>query len=845
MRKTVQSNCHYCGYLCGFLATIEVDEVVAREVAGQAATVAEALAQRDAEQKTVAEQASTESHTQLHERLVNLAPDPTRYPYDERIINGCKRWRMNLTQIDAPERINYPLRRVGERGSGQWERISWDTALDEIAIKLSDLAEKHGPQTLASAIGGPHATYWPLHRFMNLWGSPNNMGIGQICWNIRIWMDALSYGWPIEVNVDPATTEQLFLWGTNPAQSDNSLFWRTVLKMCRRSAASSPTAAAAAPIPLVVIDPRTTGTARIATLHLAPRPGTDCTLALALIRTIIVTDRYDHTFVERWCHGFDELVTHVQPYTLEHAEKVTGVPAADIAAAAEIFSRSGPTALLSGRGVDQLGPNTAPTHRALSILRALTGDVDRPGACYIMDMSDFVPEVDLEKSAALTPEARATQLNEDFSPLQSYSGYAGATHLTARLGRTAANPAGNRLPMRYLTSAHPNLVWRAALGEWAGGERGVEHKGDGSFCLAKETQTPPSPLCSKPSPRFTSTPASPVPPYRITALICMAANPLVTYADTKLVYRALKNLELLVVLEYYMTPTAQLADYVLPSAGAFERPLFQAHGGVANFAYGGAAALAPYYERRADYDFFRSLGMRLGQQDDWPSSTFKDALEATLRPTGMNWDAWTARGIYCNTMTFAKHELPGEHNEPQGFATTTGKLELANEYLEQLGSTRLPVPADCHTLTNACSLQQTQQNVEFPLTLITGARMQPYWASSYFNNPDFRREHPYPTAQMSASTLASLTLKTGDWVIVQTASGSAKFRAEEAQIIDGVVSCEYGWWYPEQQQGEPHLGGIWRSNVNLLTNCDIETCEPLIGTWTYNGIPCKVCLSKD
>ena len=732
--RTVRSNCHYCGYLCGFWATVE--------------------------------------ETAQGDRLVDLTPDPTRYPYDERITNGCLRWQMNLEQIDAPERVNYPLRRVGGRGSGQWERISWGEALDEIAARLKSLSEEHGPQTLASAIGGPHASYWPLHRFLNLFGSPNNMGIGQICWNIRIWMDALTYGWPIEVNIDPAITGAVFLWGTNPAQSDNLLFWRTLLTMDKQQT------------PLVVIDPRTTKTARIATLHLAPRPGTDVTLALAIIRQIIATDRIDSDFVKRWCYGYDELKEHVQPYTLEYAEQICGIPAEDIAEAARLFSEPIPTALLSGRGIDQLGPNTAPTHRALSILRAITGDVDRAGACLIEGKSDYIPEIDLEMSDWLSPGQRKTQLNIGFSALQSYPGYEGASQLTGRFGK--------RLPMRYLTSAHPNLVWKAAVtGE----------------------------------------------PYRVSALICMAANPLVTYADTQLVYEALNSLDLLVVLEYYLTPTAQLADYVLPSAGAFERPLIQAHGGVANFCYGGAAALEPYYERRADYEFFRELGCRLGQEEYWPHATLKDAIEHTLAPTDVDWQSWVDHGLYAGPAVFDKHELPltdepthpaFTSHSPRGFSTTTGKLELANEYLESLGGGRLPIPVPI------------KLDPIFPYTMITGARTQPYWASSYFNNPKFRKMHPEPTAQMSQVTLQKAGLDEGQWIEVSTSRGSARFKAEVAEIVDDVISVEYGWWYPEEQPGEPHLSGVWRSNVNVLTNADIEDCEPLIGTWTYNGIPCTL-----
>jgi len=764
--RVVQSNCHYCGYLCGFLATVEDGEATEANPTG--------------------------------ERLVALAPDPSRYPYSEQIANGCRRWRMNLEEIDGAKRINYPLRRIGKRGLGQWQRVGWDEALDEIAARLQALAAQHGPQTLASAIGGPHATYWPLHRFMNLWGSPNNMGIGQICWNIRIWMDALAYGWPIEANIDPATTGQVFLWGTNPAESDNSLFWRTLQQMARSGT------------PLVVIDPRRTRTAKLATLHLAPRPGTDCTLALGLIRQIIATGRTDADFIQRWCHGYDQLVQHVQPYTLEHVQQVCGIAAADVAEAARIFSQDTPTALLSGRGIDQLGPATAPTHRALSILRAITGDIDRPGACQIMEMSDFIPEIDLEMSAWLAPEQRACQLNIGRSPLQSYPGYEGATALTSRLGKSERNPEGNRLPMRYLTSAHPNLVWRAALGEG---------------------------------------------PYRISALFCMGANPIITYADAALVRRALMAMELVVVLEYYMTPTAQLADYVLPAAGALERPLFQAHGGVANFAYGGAAAVEPYYQRRPDYDFFRELGLRLGQGEYWPSASLRDAIEATMAPVGISFEDWSRRGIYYDELRFSKHELSGPDGRPQGFATSTGKLELVSEYLQALGSTPLPQPGPALAAAipdGAIAGPLSAAPPELPaavgcnrfgrpvLTLITGARKQPYWASSYFNNPAFRKAYPLPQADMSAATLAALGLEPGQWVEVRTANGAAHYQASEAELLDGVVSVDYGWWFPEQESGEPHLSGAWRSNTNLLTTARIEDCEPLIGSWRYNGIPCTV-----
>ncbi|MCI2241619.1 molybdopterin-containing oxidoreductase family protein [Adlercreutzia faecimuris] len=730
-RKT---NCHFCGYLCAFTATVEDGRITAVE------------------------------------------PDPTRYPYDPQVLAGCRRWPMNLEVLDGADRVNRPLRRVAgtERGAGAWEEVSWDEALDDIAARLEALRAEHGPGTLASMIGGPHTSFWPLHRFMTLFGSPNNMGIGQICWNPRIWMDVLTFGWTVEADITDETG-CVVIWGTNPAESDNSLFWRTLLRIGRSE------------VPLVVIDPRYTRTAAAADIWLAPRPGTDCALALGMLNVIIAEGLADDAFVGEWCHGFDELAAHVAPWTPEAVAAECGVDADDIRRVARLFAGPYPSALVSGRGIDQVGRSVAPTHRAICCLRAITGNVDRPGACVLAEGSDFTPEVDLELTLEHAGELAARSLNTGVTPLQSYDGYARVAALTERLGR--------KLPARYLTSAHPDLVLRAM-------ETGE--------------------------------------PYPVRALIVEATNPLLTYADTHRVFDALMGLDLIVALDYYLTPTASIADFVLPAAGAMERPTFQAHGGVANIAYGGPAACAPYYERKVDYDVFRELGLRLGQADEWPEETFEDAIAATLAPAGMDWDAYCELGLYHQPPAYAKHLLPGPDGAPQGFATATGRIELASEALDALGGPRLPEPGEPRRLCSDAFVAEREAAGWTHLPLITGARKQPYNASMYFNNEAFRTRHPYPVAEVSEATAAALGLSAGDTVVLATDHGEARFVLATIRMRDGLINADYGWWHPEWAAGAPAFGGMWESNVNCLTSCTVEEGEPMIGTWSYNAVDCMV-----
>lgn len=720
--KKVKTNCRLCAYQCGLIAQV------------------------------------------VNNTVIRVEPDPDRFPYGKRVQNRCQRWRAIPGILDHPKRINYPLKRQGQRGSGQWETVTWEAALDEIAAKLRTLKEKYGPETVATCIGGPHTNHWPLHRFMNLFGSPNNIGINQICWNAAILVNTLTYGWTLGNELDPDITNCALFWGVNPAQSDNSLFWQNIVEFAQSGK------------PLIVVDPRQTQTARLATLWLPIEPGTDPFLALGLIHIIIEDGLYDHSFVEQWCHGFAELARHVAPYTPEYVAGITGIPPKDIVRAARLYAGNGPACLYSGRAIDQIGYNTVPTHQGLAILRAITGNVDVPGASHLTEMPDFIPEIDLEMSEQTVASFRGKQLGRERLVLQSYRGYEKLREHTLKQGK--------RLPMRYFTSAHPDLAFQAM----------IEGK-----------------------------------PYPIKALMVMATNPLLTQPNTKLVYQALKSLELLVVLELFETPTTMLADYVLPIAGVLEKPLFEYDRGTANVAYGGEAAVEPYYQRRPDYYFWRELGIRLGQEDSWPWPTYREALAQCLKPTGLTWEEFCQTGLYCPPVEYYKYQSLDEQNRPLGFATASGKVELYNRLLEELGGSPLPQPKKI-----------AAPDPRFPLQLITGARVQPYFASSYRQPADLRALHPEPLAEMSPATATAYGLAEGDWILVETRHGNGRFKLKFTPMREQVVSIEYGWWFPELDNREPELGGLWLSNANNLTSANFPDAEPLIGTWNYNGIPCRI-----
>jgi anaerobic selenocysteine-containing dehydrogenase len=339
-------------------------------------------------------------------RLTKVEGDP------DSPLNRGRLCPIGLATVDLvyhPDRLTHPLKRDGARGAGKWRRITWDEALDEIAEKLSEIKRDHGPEAIALGTGtGRHHIRW-VSRFGHALGTPNwcEPGFAQ-CFHPRVNTCILTFGdFPVCDFTGDTPPECIVYWGHNPVNSGPDGETRFNVA---DSLAGDPR--------VIVVDPRETYLARIAEIWLQLRPGTDDALALAMLNVVIGEGLHDHDFVARWTHGFDALSRHVAPFTPEWAEPITWVPADKIRAAARLYAQTKPSMMEWGCAIEHT-PNCIQTVRAVSLLPALTGNVDVPGG-WVFGMHGTGRFPSLIEN--VPPEIQAKRLGADRFALLSGAG---------------------------------------------------------------------------------------------------------------------------------------------------------------------------------------------------------------------------------------------------------------------------------------------------------------------------------------------------------------------------------------------------------------------------------------
>ncbi|MBI5894684.1 MAG: molybdopterin-dependent oxidoreductase [Desulfobacterales bacterium] len=469
-------------------------------------------------------------------------------------------------------------------------------------------------------------------------------------------------------------------------------------------------------------------------------------------------------------------------------EEITWVPKEKMIEVARLFATSKPAYLTFGVATCHLGGGAVmPAVVGKCILRAITGNLDVKGGSSFCEypVSSYMDEVHWDKVIG-HPTRKRDNVSAHRWPVASVKAFG---MFKEAQGKVFPKGAGY---CHYFLYPGSRYIWSAILEE---------------------------------------------DPYPLKAVILHNSNPLVVLGNGKRIYQAMKspNLELLVCMDRWMTPSAQLADYVLPAADALERPQLDNTWGFFGGFFGREKAVEPLYERREDYELWRDLGKRLGQAEYWPD-TMEKWFDKILKSGGVTFKELVAMDT-TGIVTTPEYGL----HKKRGFATFSGKVELASSVFERLGYD--PLPEYQEPPWSPVSTPELAK--EFPLILTSGGRVRPFHHSQHRQIENLRRKYPAPLLQIHPETAQGLGISDGDTVYIETPLGRIRQKAKLMEGIDPrVVHADGYWWYPEMPAEDPCLFGVWESNINCILPDDPEMCD-YTGDNPFRGLLCRVYKAKE
>ncbi len=313
-------------------------------------------------------------------------------------------------------------------------------------------------------------------------------------------------------------------------------------------------------------------------------------------------------------------------------------------------------------------------------------------------------------------------------------------------------------------------------------------------------------------------------PYPIKAILIHGSNPVITRANAGEVYKALSQVEFLSVSDFFLTPTAELADIVLPAATWLEADytggFFFRHGYLFP-----RRKIVQVGECRSDFEIFNELGRKMGQKA-WGANVEAD-LDYILEPGGVTWAQVKDKPYIRGEVKFRKYE-------ERGFSTPTGKFELYCTAFEKWGYDPLPQYKEIPE----SPVSQPEMVKEYPYILITGPRTPVFYHSEYRMIPWLREIRPDPIVEIHPEAAGKQGIQDGDWVFIESPRGRIKQRAKLTSGIDQRVICiEHGWWFPERK--DPGHG--WdESNSNILTDNDPKGYDVSMGATNLRVLMCRI-----
>jgi anaerobic selenocysteine-containing dehydrogenase len=599
----------------------------------------------------------------------------------------CVKVNRFLEHSRAADRVLHPLRRVGAKGEGRFERITWDEALDEMASRFAEIVDTYGGEAIWPFVGMGTVGYLQGmrglagRRFFNVLGaSKHDANICSTAGNVGV---AYVLGTP--AGMDPEGfrhSKLLLLWGTNTLSTGHHL-WRYV----REGGAYT-----------VAIDPVRTRTADQADEHLAPMPGTDAALAMGLLNVVLRLGAEDTGYLERNTTGWPEFRARIEAFDVDRAAAITGIAAEAIERLGRRIAETRPTAIRAAQGLQRhAGGGTV--LRTLACIPGVTGDWARPGGGLVYSTTSHFP---LD---------RAALFRDDLLPK----------------------------PVRTL---HMTRLAEGLL----------------------DLDDPP-----------------------VQALVVNAANPVASNPDRERVRRGLSRTDLFtVVIDHFLTDTADYADLVLP--GTMQHEQTDIHTGYGHlYLVWNEPAVAPPGECLPSTEIFRRLAARMGLEEPALYASDLELAEDLLgsgheRLQGITLDRLRNEG-------WMRLRVP----EPfvpfaDGFPTPSGRLEFRSERAAADGLDPLPGYVPPHEVAD------DGLAARYPFALVSAASHF-FMNTMFANNPELRRRFGSPTVFVSRGDAERERLADGTLVRVGNDRGSfvATLRVSE-KVRPGVAATVKGYW---------------------------------------------------
>ena len=652
-----------------------------------------------------------------------------------------------------PDRIIYPLKRVGKRGEGKFERISWDEAFDTCETKLRQIRDEYGAESAIFVQGTGRDIGGPISFLAYSFGSPNwcQLGLsGQSCYTPRLAAMKATMGdyavadcsQFLEKRYDDPEWEVpkvIIVWGTNPTATCPDAFYGHWVVDCMKRGSQ-----------IICVDPRHTWMTTRSKYHLQLRPGTGGALALGMLNVIINEELYDKDFVEQYTFGFDELKERVQEYPSSKVAEITEVPEELLVEAARLYANSKPAAIHWGVAVD-MEPEGTSVAQAIAHLWCITGNIDIPGG-----------EVIARPSHGVTTYPYTTE---------------------ELVGLYGADVVKRLSEKRIGADVYPMVK---NFRGWAQPDMAIDQINTGK-------------------------------PYPIKAAWIQTANVLGGQAvRANLHYEALKKLDFVTVVDLFHNPTTMaLADIVLPAATFAEKNSFRSWWAplaviVKRIQVGECKSdweinfeMAKRFnpEGLKEWDTVIDL---INDRLSVAGTTFEELKEKggwVMPPEGP-------------TKPYRRHERGLlRADRKAGFNTETGKVELWSKDYETWGLDPLPFYAE----PPQSPVSTPELYKKYPLIMITGARSSLFFHSEHRQIPWLREKEPDPFVEIHPETAKRYGVYDGEWIYLENDMGRVKRKAKLTPVVKpNHIQTLHGWWMPEMKGPEPDLFGFWDYQINHL-----------------------------